>query len=188
MTEADDAHILGPADQFAIEAVGEPGDRRFRILVQGPGGNATIWLEKEDMSRLALSVERLLQMVERNVGEASSRGSNVEELPTESPSQSFEFQSGSWAVGYLESAHVIEFQAHDIEDEDDSQPRLRFWATMAQSQDWSSTLPAVPWPNESRIESCVPDDEWASSRHGGWLELGLPQRGGLLHSSGIGLT
>ena len=154
MTEADDAHILGPADQFAIEAVGEPGDRRFRILVQGPGGNATIWLEKEDMSRLALSVERLLQMVQRNVEEASSRGTNTEELPTESPSQSFEFQSGSWAVGYLESAHVIEFQAHDIEDEDDSQPRLRFWATMAQSQDWSTRAMEVYSAGRPRCPLC----------------------------------
>lgn len=139
MTEADEAHILGPADQFDIEAVGQPGDRRFRILVQGPGGDATIWLEKEDMSRLALSIERLLQMVQRSVEEASSRRVNIAELPRESPSRSFEFQSGSWAVGYLESAHVIEFQAHDIEDEEDSQPRLRFWTTMAQCRDWSAS-------------------------------------------------
>ena len=138
MTLPDDPHILGPADQFGIEAIGQPGDRRFRILVRGPGGDATIWLEKEDMSRLAVSVEQLLQMVRRNVEQAASRQTNLSELPSESPSQSFEFQSGSWAVGYLESAHVIEFQAHDIEDEDDSQPRLSFWVTMAQSRDWST--------------------------------------------------
>lgn len=154
MTDADEPHILGPADNFAIEAVGQPGDRRFRILVQGPGGDATIWLEKEDMSRLALSVERLLQMVQRNVEEAASRTINMEELPGESPSHSFEFQSGSWAVGYLESAHVIEFQAHDIEDEDDTQPRLRFWATMAQSQDWSTRAIEVYSAGRPRCPLC----------------------------------
>ena len=154
MTEADDAHIIGPANQFVIEAVGQPGDRRFRILVQGPGGDATIWLEKEDMSRLALSVDRLLQMVQRNVEESASRRTNVEELPTESLSQSFEFQSGSWAVGYLESAPVIEFQAHDIEDEDDSQPRLRFWATVAQSRDWSTKAMEVYSAGRPRCPLC----------------------------------
>ena len=154
MTLSDEPHVLGPADNFAIEAVGQPGDRRFRILVQGPGGDATIWLEKEDMSRLAISVERLLQMIRQNVEQAASRQTNVAELPAESPSQSFEFQSGSWAVGYLESAHVIEFQAHDIDDEDDSQPRLRFWVTMAQSQDWSASAMEVYSAGRPRCPLC----------------------------------
>ncbi len=137
MTLSGESHILGPAERFGVEAIGQPGERRFRILVQGPGGQAVIWLEKEDVSRLAVSIERLLQMVRRSVERATSRPVNLDKLPSESPSQSFEFQSGSWAVGYLDTAHVIEFQAHDIEDDDDSPPRLRFWTTMAQSREWS---------------------------------------------------
>ena len=154
MMEPQEPHILGPADRFGIEAVGQPGERRFRILVRGPGGQATIWLEKEDMSRLAISVERLLRMIRSNVDDATSRESSTVELPAESPSQSFEFQSGSWSLGYVESAHVIEFQAHDIEDEDDSEPRLRFWATTEQSREWSSSAMEIYSAGRPRCPLC----------------------------------
>ena len=154
MTLPNEPHILGPADNFVIEAVGQPGDRRFRILVRGPGGDATIWLEKEDMSRLAMSIEKLLQMIRRNVEEASTRQVHIEELPTESRSQSLEFQSGSWAVGYLESANVIEFQAQDIEDDEDSQPRVRFWVTVTQCRHWSTRAMEVYSAGRPRCPLC----------------------------------
>ena len=154
MMDAREPHILGPVERLGIEAIGQPGDRRFRILAAGPGGSALIWLEKEDMSRLALSVQRLLQMIRRNVEEASSRQVNLLELPAESRFQSVEFQSGSWAVGYLESAHVLEFQAHDIEDDEDGQPRLRFWATLRQSNEWSEQALEVYSAGRPRCPLC----------------------------------
>ena len=134
MTSFGEPHNLGMVERLGAEAIGQLGDRRFRILAEGPGGAAVMWLEKEDMSRLAVSVERLLQVVRKNVEGATSRAASMMELPAGAPSHSFEFQSGTWSVGYDESSHVLEFQAHDIEDGEDGQPRVRFWATLPQSQ------------------------------------------------------
>ena len=134
MTFSGEPHNLGMVGRFGAEAIGQPGDRRFRILAEGPGGAAVLWLEKEDLSRLAVSVERLLQIVRKNVEGAASRAVGVMELPPGSPSRSFEFQSGTWSVGYDESAHVLEFQAHDFDDGEDGRPRVQFWATLQQSK------------------------------------------------------
>ena len=45
---------------LSAEALGEPGDRTFRILVDSGTSSASIWLEKEQLLQLALGVKQLL--------------------------------------------------------------------------------------------------------------------------------
>ena len=42
------------------EAVGEPGSRTFRILVESGSSSAVIWIEKEQLFQLALAIQQLL--------------------------------------------------------------------------------------------------------------------------------
>ena len=42
------------------ESLGEPGQRTFRILVDSGSSSAIIWLEKEQLFQLALSIHQIL--------------------------------------------------------------------------------------------------------------------------------
>ncbi len=134
---ADDyRYDLGATDRLNAEALGEPGQRRFRVVVDGPGGVAIIWLEKEQLHNLAISVARLLEIVEREgrAGNLKAPSESGTLDPERSLGASLDFQSGNWSLGYDEAAGTIEFQAFDVEEEDDEVARVRFSATLDQGK------------------------------------------------------
>ena len=124
---------LGATEGLDAEAIGQPGQRRFRVLVSGPGGAATVWIEKEQLHSLATSLERFVGTLERE-----GRAGNLRKPTGTTPfsagglAAALDFQSGNWSLGYDESAGIIEFQAFDVEEEDDEVAKVRFSATLDQ--------------------------------------------------------
>lgn len=54
-------HDLGTLAHIAAEALGEPGQRRFRLVATGQTGDiAILWLEKEQMAALGDAIETVL--------------------------------------------------------------------------------------------------------------------------------
>jgi uncharacterized repeat protein (TIGR03847 family) len=51
---------LGVCTVLEPEGVGAPGSRRFRLHVVAENGSALLWLEKEELLELALTVKRML--------------------------------------------------------------------------------------------------------------------------------
>lgn len=52
---------LGPLEHISAEAIGRPGQRRFRLrIVNGAGMRASLWLEKEQLSALGDAIETVL--------------------------------------------------------------------------------------------------------------------------------
>lgn len=45
------------------EALGEPGNRTFRILVNSDNSSGVIWLEKEQLLQLAMAIQQLLATI-----------------------------------------------------------------------------------------------------------------------------
>ncbi|HET7037286.1 MAG TPA: DUF3090 family protein, partial [Thermomicrobiaceae bacterium] len=45
------------------EAIGEPGHRRFRLVVGVPGDIISLWMEKEQLSALGVAIEQLLEQL-----------------------------------------------------------------------------------------------------------------------------
>ena len=57
----DAQYAFGPATRLQAEAIGEPGHRTFRLLVESDDGRAAaLWVEKEQLQALGLAVEQLL--------------------------------------------------------------------------------------------------------------------------------
>ena len=56
-------HDFGRAELFDAEAIGQPGNRRFRIFARSPYGSATLWMEREQLEALSLAVDKLLAQV-----------------------------------------------------------------------------------------------------------------------------
>lgn len=53
---------LGSAIHIFAEAIGRPGQRRFRLQIIGAGGeSASIWMEKEQLSALGDAIETVLK-------------------------------------------------------------------------------------------------------------------------------
>jgi uncharacterized repeat protein (TIGR03847 family) len=62
---AEDRVDFGRAHVLGAEAIGTPGNRRFRIYVTSRRGAASLWLERETLDLLG---QRLEEMTERQIG------------------------------------------------------------------------------------------------------------------------
>jgi uncharacterized repeat protein (TIGR03847 family) len=103
---------LGPIDVLGTDAVGRPGQRRFRLFVRGLLGSAIMWLEKEQLNSLALTLDQALAMVTEGQVlrvEASTRGlPELVSLPDDFPSQpDYEFQIGQMRLSFDEQANTF---------------------------------------------------------------------------------
>ena len=48
------------AERIQVEAIGEPGDRRFRLLSIVNGQTYAVWMEKQQVQALGLALEQML--------------------------------------------------------------------------------------------------------------------------------
>ncbi len=112
---------LGAATALEAEAVGEPGQRRFRLRVIAGDVTAAIWCEKEQVNSLATAVQQVLARYRR---EEERRRPTAPELLDFPLNPTHEFLAGQIALGYDEDAHTLTLFATDIE-ADSERPTLR---------------------------------------------------------------
>ena len=55
---------FGHAELLEPEAIGEPGQRAFRLRVMSKDESASLWLEKEQLAALTLAFRHLLEQTE----------------------------------------------------------------------------------------------------------------------------
>jgi uncharacterized repeat protein (TIGR03847 family) len=124
---------LGAVDLLGADAVGQPGQRRFRLFARSRQASMLIWIEKEQLSNLALELDRLLaQLTEgrilRTIAEAEASGKDATQralpgMPVNFPkSPDYEMQAsgpGGQAVqmilSYDEGRDLIELLAVPVD-------------------------------------------------------------------------
>jgi uncharacterized repeat protein (TIGR03847 family) len=113
---AEPLHDFGPIDELKPEAIGIPGNRRFRLLLRQGRRTACFWMEKQQLGALADAVSELLAQVEGGQGlaEPSATGSFPE--PYE-----IEVQTGRLALGYNEASGLFLLLLYDIDSESEAQ-------------------------------------------------------------------
>jgi uncharacterized repeat protein (TIGR03847 family) len=125
--EALDVQFIRP------EALGEPGSRRFRIVVVIEGRTVVAWMEKDQVRRLA---ELLLDIVRRlpNAPQAEpvSPGDVVPNAET-----SDQFRVGRMELSFDEEDNRLIVIMHDLESDDDAPPALAFRLSRGQSTTFS---------------------------------------------------
>ncbi len=127
----DARHDLGRVESVKAEAIGEPGQRTFRLLVDGPKGAACLWLEKEQLSQLSMAIQQIM---------ALSSGETPEEIPPPSERSgqgldSLDFKVGKLSLGHAPRADLFIIEAHDREEDEDGDPTVAFWASRSQMKD-----------------------------------------------------
>jgi uncharacterized repeat protein (TIGR03847 family) len=111
---------MGPVTILGVDAVGEPGQRRFRLYAQAGSRSAIMWMEKEQLNMLSLALDRALAQLTdgkllRTLAQAGPKP-EAEGMPASFPGHpSFEFQVGQIRIGYDQSRDLLALIASPIE-------------------------------------------------------------------------
>lgn len=111
---------LGPVEILGAEAVGQPGQRRFRLFAQAGKRSLLLWMEKEQLNTLSLALDRVMaQVTEGGILRAMAQATPLPEpegLPANFPGHpTFEFQVGQIRIGYDERRDLLALIASPIE-------------------------------------------------------------------------
>jgi uncharacterized repeat protein (TIGR03847 family) len=124
--EAIDVQFIRP------EALGEPGHRRFRLVVVINGRTIIAWMEKEQVGRLG---ELLLDVLQRLPAANQISATEMTVIPDEkTPDQ---FRAGRMELSYDEEDDRLIVIIHDIEAEEATTPALSFRLTREQTRQFS---------------------------------------------------
>jgi uncharacterized repeat protein (TIGR03847 family) len=112
---ADQTNDLGSADRVQADAVGVPGQRRFRLRARSADGFALVWLEREQMQALGLALEQLLAQVQLQRRERPVQGDPGGPLDDFPPQPTLEFTAGRIGLGYDGERDLAVLELLDIE-------------------------------------------------------------------------
>jgi uncharacterized repeat protein (TIGR03847 family) len=111
---------LGSVDVLGAEAVGQPGQRRFRLFALAGARSLLLWMEKEQLNALSLALDRVTAQITdgamlRTIAQAVPLA-EPEGLPADFPRRpSVEFQVGQIRIGYDEQNNLLALIASPIE-------------------------------------------------------------------------
>ncbi len=87
------------------EAIGQPGQRHFRLFARSPRGSAVMWMEKEQLNSLSLALDRFLAQLSggqwlRTEAQAGQRRQPAS-MPTSFPrTPDYDFRVAQIKIGY----------------------------------------------------------------------------------------
>ncbi|MGI8549676.1 MAG: DUF3090 family protein [Dehalococcoidia bacterium] len=110
---------FGQVSYLDAEAVGLPGQRRFRLAAQNDEASASLWLEKEQLAALSTAMEQ--QLVRTRTGGASRESTEELTSPPFPLNPSVELQVGQLALGYDENRQLFIIQIYAAEANEDAQ-------------------------------------------------------------------
>ncbi|HYO49084.1 MAG TPA: DUF3090 family protein [Chloroflexia bacterium] len=130
-------HNMGRIDWIGAEAIGVPGQRTFRVLVQSQAGAAQLWMEKEQLQQLAEAIARMAVEID------TERGSEVRNTPVlaDNPkppdfpaNPAIEIRVGTLGLRYDPQRDLIALEAYDVEAPEGEVPAFRCLATRRQME------------------------------------------------------
>lgn len=116
-------HDLGACHEIAAESVGPAGQRHFRLRTEAERGSALVWLEKEQLYQLALSIKQLLRTeMGQHFGDDPPSGGDV--------SADYDFKAAQLALGHDNERDLYVIMAH--ERTSDARPTVAVWMSSQQ--------------------------------------------------------
>lgn len=113
-------NVPGDVDFVRVEAIGEPGQRRFRLMVILGGGTTIAWMEKIQLNALGKALEQMLAQLPELEGPPAVLDS-VDVFDTSTRDQ---FRVGRLEIGFDDESLAVVILAYDIESEETDEPRL----------------------------------------------------------------
>ena len=91
------------------ESIGEPGQRRFRLLVRAASQSASIWMEKQQLAGIGSWFNEVIEKLDR---EQPASEPDVEPLPFDNVFD-LEFRASQIGLGYAEEDGLFAIHAFD---------------------------------------------------------------------------
>ncbi|MFL5629260.1 MAG: DUF3090 family protein [Ktedonobacteraceae bacterium] len=146
---------LGAVELLGAAALGQPGQRRFCLFANSWQGSALMWMEKEQLNRLSLTLDRVLaQLTEgqvlRTEAQAGSQPAPAG-LPDDFPrTPEYDFRQSQLSLSYDQSEALFACTVTPVEiimelgEEPQALPHdeesVSFLFTHKQAQDLSNTI------------------------------------------------
>jgi uncharacterized repeat protein (TIGR03847 family) len=146
---------LGSVELLGADAIGQPGQRRFCLFARSWRGSALMWMEKEQLNRLSLTLDRVLaQLTEGQVLRTEAQV-GIRPAPTSLPADfprtpEYDFRQSQLSLAYDQSEAMFSCTVTPVEvimelgEEPQALPHdeeaVSFLFTHKQAQDLSSTI------------------------------------------------
>lgn len=123
---------LGSARVLGAEAIGQPGQRRFRLFARTRAYSAILWMEKEQLLNLSLVIDRILAQISegrilRTEARAGGLVSAGDDLPADFPAPpDYDFQVGQLRLNFDGERETFLLAAvpFEIEEDESGEPQL----------------------------------------------------------------
>lgn len=135
-----DSNAMADALRVKVEVLGEPGNRRFRLLASVHGETYIAWMEKQQLQALGLAIEQILQQIPATAPTTEASDAPVE-FDTETRQQ---FRVGRMELGYDERKDRLIISAHNMQTEDEPESdALNLRVTRQQARSISADAEAI---------------------------------------------
>ena len=147
---------LGPVLRLEASALGAPGRRTFRLAAASRAGTVWLWLEKEELQLLGMTVEQLLGRLPLDPALAPATPPPETAIAPVDPGErpSIEFKVGRLAMGYEERDDLFVMLAHEVDADPEGPATLRCQASRAQLRTLSQQITAICAAGRPRCPLC----------------------------------
>ena len=145
---------FGTASHVKADAVGEPGQRTFRLRLITEQGSAQLWIEKEHMQALGMAVDQLLAQLRTNKvgrGQAPAPASESGDFPT---TFTREMRVGRLGLGYDDERDLLVMLVHEREADLEGPPTLQVRVSRGQMRTLSAEITTVVAAGRPRCPLC----------------------------------
>ncbi len=111
-------HDYDLATVLDAEAIGVPGQRRFRLIAGIGTDVVSLWMEKQQLSALGQAIEQLLEQLSESGLVKDSVESTLAAAPDPLLPTTPEYVTSKIMIGYDEDRRVVAIFAHHVEQED----------------------------------------------------------------------
>jgi uncharacterized repeat protein (TIGR03847 family) len=147
---------LGPVLRLDATALGAPGRRTFRLAATSRAGSAWLWLEKEELQVLGMTIEQLLGRLPLDPALAPSLPQSTSALAATEAGErpEIEFKVGRLSMGYEERDDLFVLLAHEEEADPEGPATLRCQASRRQLRTLSQQITAICASGRPRCPLC----------------------------------
>ena len=135
-------HDFGLINTIRAEAIGVPGQRTFRLLIEGYGCSACLWLEKNQLLQLSIVILQMLSTLPAQEPLGTTH-SGSEYSPSDQSQASMEFNVGRLGLGHDPDKDLFIIEVHDRDIDQEEEALLVFWSSRSQLEGLANEAQAV---------------------------------------------
>lgn len=138
------------AERIQVEAIGQPGERRFRLLAIVNAETYAVWMEKQQVQALGMALEQMLERLP-DTGPILPEPRGLQDFDRETRKQ---FRVGRMELGYDDEEDRVVIVAHDMNSAEGSDAAFACRITRDQARDLSAEAAAVVAAGRPRCTMC----------------------------------